>query len=74
MKGLEEQDSAEDTRELSLSGHFQILVLWAAHVYPQSSHSSLGLPIVPCCYVSCDSCSLIILSQKPYEAEFYCVQ
>lgn len=46
-------------------------MLWAARVYPQSSHSSLGLPTVPC-YLSCDGCSVVILSQKLYEAELLC--
>lgn len=49
---MEEKVSAEEEiRELSLSGHathFQILVLWAAHRYPQLSQHSP----VPCCYLS----------------------
>lgn len=71
---LEEQVSAEDIRELSLSGHLK-------------NTSALGSPCVPTVItlfawssyrttlcVSCDSRSLITLSQKLYEAEFCCVQ
>ena len=54
QRGVEEKISAEEIKELSLSGHtahFQTIVLWATHMYAWLSPSSSTMMVFELGYI-----------------------